>query len=95
MSASRVWAQWLRAASAASLGLVFACGLACMSAAAAQSFPTKPAKLVVPFPPGGPLDTTARIIEQKLTESWGQSVIVENKPGAGGNIRCPCIRSGN
>jgi len=54
--------------------------------AAAQSFPARPAKLVVPFPPGGPLDATGRAIAQKLTELWGQSVIVENKPGAGGNI---------
>jgi tripartite-type tricarboxylate transporter receptor subunit TctC len=87
MSASRVSARRLRAAVAAPLlGLVFACGLAFMSPAAAEAFPTKPAKLVVPFPPGGPLDTTARIIAQKLTDAWGQSVIVENKPGAGGNI---------
>jgi tripartite-type tricarboxylate transporter receptor subunit TctC len=53
---------------------------------AADAFPARPAKLVVPFPPGGPLDTTGREIAQKLGEMWGQSVIVENKPGAGGNI---------
>ena len=41
---------------------------------------------MVPFPPGGPLDATGRAIAQKLTEMWSQSVIVENKPGAGGNI---------
>jgi len=62
--------------------------LACTFAlpAVADTFPSKPAKLVVPFPPGGPLDTTGRAIAQKLGEAWGQSVIVENKPGAGGNI---------
>jgi tripartite-type tricarboxylate transporter receptor subunit TctC len=54
--------------------------------AAGQAYPTKPVKLVVPFPPGGSLDAAGRLIAQKLTEMWGQSVVVENKPGAGGNI---------
>ncbi len=54
--------------------------------AAAQGFPQKPLRLVVPFPPGGPLDTVGRAIAQKLTEAWGQSVVVDNRPGAGGNI---------
>ena len=63
-----------------------AAALAATSPALAQAFPTKPAKLVVPFPPGGPLDATGRLIAQHLTERWGQSVVGENKPGAGGNI---------
>ncbi|MFO1306145.1 MAG: tripartite tricarboxylate transporter substrate binding protein [Burkholderiales bacterium] len=54
--------------------------------AQAPAYPTKPVKLVVPFPPGGSLDMAGRLIAQKLTEMWGQSVVVENKPGAGGNI---------
>ena len=53
---------------------------------AAVPFPTKSVRLVVPFPPGGPLDATGRAIAQKLTEAWGQSVVVDNRPGAGGNI---------
>ena len=52
----------------------------------AQGYPNRPVKLVVPFPPGGSLDMAGRLIAQKLTEMWGQSVVVENKPGAGGNI---------
>ena len=52
----------------------------------AQAFPSKSARLVVPFPPGGPLDAVGRLIAQQLSERWGQSVVVENKSGAGGNI---------
>ncbi len=52
----------------------------------ADSFPSHPAKLVIPFPAAGSLDIIGREIAQKLSEAWGQSVIVENKPGAGGNI---------
>jgi len=57
--------------------------------AAAQSpsvYPSHPVKLVIPFPPGGPLDIVGRAIAQKLTEAWSESVVVDNRPGAGGNI---------
>ena len=60
--------------------------LAAVGFANAQAFPQKPVRLVVPFPPGGPIDTVARAIAQKLTEAWGQTVVVDNRPGAGGNI---------
>ncbi|HUP96397.1 MAG TPA: tripartite tricarboxylate transporter substrate binding protein [Usitatibacter sp.] len=54
--------------------------------AAAQSWPTKPVKIVVPFAAGGATDVVARLLAQKLTDDWGQSVVVENRTGAGGNI---------
>ncbi len=54
--------------------------------AAAQAFPTKPVRIVVPQTPGGASDALARIIGQKLSERWGQPVVVENKAGAGGNV---------
>jgi tripartite-type tricarboxylate transporter receptor subunit TctC len=55
-------------------------------AQATSDYPTRPIRIVVPFAPGGATDVLARLVGGKLTESWGQQVIVENKPGAGGNI---------
>ena len=52
----------------------------------AQPYPNKPIKLIVPFAPGGPIDQTARIVSQKMSDMWGQTVIVENKTGANGVI---------
>jgi tripartite-type tricarboxylate transporter receptor subunit TctC len=54
--------------------------------AGAQAFPTKAVKIIVPFPPGGGTDILARPIAQKLSEKWGQPVIIDNRGGAGGNI---------
>src|SRR5258708_4044516 len=54
--------------------------------AQAQPYPSKPIRFVVPYPAGGPLDTVARLLAQKVSESTKQPVIVDNKPGAGGNI---------
>src|SRR6266481_3091155 len=55
-------------------------------AAFAQTYPSKPVKLVVTYPPAGSSDLMARIVAQKLSELWSQAVIVENKPGAAGSI---------
>ena len=61
--------------------------LACAPLAGfAQPYPAKPIRFVVPYPAGGPLDTVARLLGQKVAESVKQPVVVENKPGAGGNI---------
>ena len=54
--------------------------------AAAQSFPSQPVKIVVPFPPGGSADVLARILQPKLGEIWKQPVVIENRPGASANI---------
>jgi tripartite-type tricarboxylate transporter receptor subunit TctC len=51
-----------------------------------QSFPTKPVRFIVPFPPGGPVDTTARAFTPKLSEYWGQQALVDNRAGAGGIV---------
>jgi len=56
------------------------------STAFAQSYPSKPIKIVVPFPAGGGTDLVARLITDKLSRMWGQQVIVDNRPGAGGTI---------
>jgi tripartite-type tricarboxylate transporter receptor subunit TctC len=53
--------------------------------AVAQTYPTKSIRLVVPYTPGGPTDVVARIVAQKLSENWGQQIVAENLPGAGGN----------
>jgi len=70
----------LRTASSAVLVAVLA------QLAAAQTYPTKPVRIIVTFPPGGPSDFVGRALAQKLTEAWGQQAIVDNRAGAGGVV---------
>ncbi len=72
----RAWLRCLVAVLAATAG----------GAIAQSAYPAKAIRWIVPFPPGGPSDVLARAIGQKLSENWGQQVIIDNRPGAGGNI---------
>ena len=56
------------------------------SFALAQPYPSKPIRLIVAFPPGGPVDIIARLVGPKISETLGQQVVVENKVGASGNV---------
>jgi len=68
------------------LRVLLAVLLLCTTAAFAQSFPSKPLRIVVPFPAGGTTDIVARLVAQRMQESMGQAVLVENQGGAGGTI---------
>ena len=74
--------KWLRR-----VGVVLAMSVAAAAGpAAGQTYPTKPVRLILPFPPGGPSDILGRALSQKLSEQLGQQVIADNRPGAGGNL---------
>ena len=64
---------------------LFLCTIACIPAWS-QAWPSKPIRMIIAFPPGGPTDLVSRVLAQRLSEQLGQQVIVDNKPGAGGNI---------
>ena len=69
--------------------LILAFGIFALAAPAAWTqapFPSKPIKIVVPFPAGGTSDVLARLVGQKMSENWGQPVVVENRPGSNGNL---------
>ena len=82
------WRDWQKTLAAAAAAAALAIGLAFAfaSGAHAQSWPQKPVRFIVPFPPGGATDISARLLSQKLNEMWGQQVIIENRGGAGGGV---------
>src|SRR5215813_2048587 len=71
---------------AVALGAIAVCLLTGMSAQAQDRYPSRPIRLLVPFPAGGPVDVMGRLIAQHLSTSLGQQVIIDNRPGAGATI---------
>src|SRR5579859_3441770 len=72
----------------ASLALLAPLALACAGGAFAQSYPTHPIKVIVPWPPGQATDLAARMVSERLSPVLGQPLVVDNRPGAGGVIGC-------
>ena len=73
------------------LGLPLALAALLGTPTMAQTYPSKPLVMVVPFPPGGPTDLVARVLAQKMSEQMGQSIVIDNKPGANGNIAAAAV----
>lgn len=65
---------------------LFALASLVFGAAGAETYPSRAVKIIVPYPPGGASDVTARLLAQKLGEAWSQPVVIENRPGANGNV---------
>src|SRR5512138_1661441 len=84
--------KWLGAAVAAAAMLAVS-DMLVSDMASAQSFPSKPVRLLVPYPAGGAVDVLARTLGDVVTKTWGQPVVVENRPGAGGVIASQALAS--
>jgi tripartite-type tricarboxylate transporter receptor subunit TctC len=80
-----------RAVAAAAVGLALAAASLVPSVASAQAYPSRPVTFIVPFAPGGGTDIGARLLAQKLGQKWGQSVVVENRTGAGGLVGAEAV----
>lgn len=73
--------------------VLFLAFVAFSALAQAQSYPSKPVKLIIPYPAGGVVDVVARIATERIAASWGQPIVVENKPGANGNIGAEQVKN--
>lgn len=80
-----------RRALAAAVGGLWLAAWASTATAQTATYPTRPVRVIVPYPPGGPTDIVARVVFQQLSESTGQQFIIENRPGAGGNIGAEAV----
>jgi tripartite-type tricarboxylate transporter receptor subunit TctC len=80
-----------RAVTGAAIAALAAAAALSPVTAMGQAWPAKPVRMVVPFPAGGAVDTVARTLGQKATDNWKQQVVVDNKPGAGGNIGADAV----
>ncbi len=76
----------------AAIACIFGCGSATRAAEPASTFPTRPIHLVVPFAPGGATDVIARLVAEKLGETWGKAVVVDNKPGGTGIVGSVAVK---
>ena len=77
------------------LALLGALALSTTSAALAQTWPTRPLRLLVGFPPGGPTDVVGRLVAERLTDQLRQQVVIDNRPGAAGNIAAEMVAKAN
>jgi tripartite-type tricarboxylate transporter receptor subunit TctC len=87
----KVWMSLLSVRSLVVLGTIFACVLVAMQRPKAEGYPSRPIKLLVGAPPGGTTDTVARAIAEPMASGLGQPIVVENRPGAGGNLAADAV----